>query len=801
MSVTDIVYRINADSTRFSREMRFAAKDMRRLERRAESSFRKIGRAAGIMGGAVVTAFGAMVKRSIDAAAEMDEMAAKSGTATETLSELEHVAEENDVQFGTLQGRLQRLNREIAEAAREADEGQTSFSDFNVELRDSEGRVRDNIDVFADIADEVASAGTQFEKTAIATEFFGNRAGQELLPILEDGSEGIDRLRQRAQELGITIDDEFGRQAQAYQANLRAMRNQGRSLAMSAANDLVPALNDFMSVINDVDTSDAQSDLDDMEDKMGKLERAARVAGAAVLGVATGAEVLGAEVGGAVGNIEQWGRNTFEMWTDADALRGAGRAELPLVGTLQDWLMDDESIEDAEDAFAQIQARRMGGHELGDGAQEIWERRSEDIRRMLDGDFADGSADGDDEPVVSDEDDPALSDDSDLDAANDDYQQWVDDRRQIADQWRQDTRTIFEAHNDDFEELQSLYDDDFIDEETLQRGTDQLASNIEDHFSGVASSWEGGKDELIEQHEEAVDELADAYAEGLIGDDAFADSLDVLSEELNERTEEIQQRQEEEERRRMEDLEERAERVRAQLEGIDLHQQRQLENLEELREEGVITYREYQQAVEMAKDSTEELEESTDRVAQMAEKGLSTLGDMVVDQLVHPFGRGAEEMEQTFSERLDGMVRDFSQAMARMALEEAMQQVISSAVGGAFSDGGEVQAFSTGGFVSGPGTSTSDSIPAALSDGEYVVRADAVNRYGTGFMDAVNSGRLSAFAEGGQVGPSSSAESGGAPPVNVIIVHSEEEVAEMMSGSAGERVVVAHMQKNSGQIA
>lgn len=43
-----------------------------------------------------------------------------------------------------------------------------------------------------------------------------------------------------------------------------------------------------------------------------------------------------------------------------------------------------------------------------------------------------------------------------------------------------------------------------------------------------------------------------------------------------------------------------------------------------------------------------------------------------------------------------------------------------------------------GGFVSGPGTPTSDSIPAMLSDGEYVIRAAAVNRYGVGFFDSLN---------------------------------------------------------------
>lgn len=50
-------------------------------------------------------------------------------------------------------------------------------------------------------------------------------------------------------------------------------------------------------------------------------------------------------------------------------------------------------------------------------------------------------------------------------------------------------------------------------------------------------------------------------------------------------------------------------------------------------------------------------------------------------------------------------------------------------------------ASAAGGYIRGPGTSTSDSIPAWLSDGEYVVRASAVDKYGTGMLDRINAGR------------------------------------------------------------
>lgn len=61
-----------------------------------------------------------------------------------------------------------------------------------------------------------------------------------------------------------------------------------------------------------------------------------------------------------------------------------------------------------------------------------------------------------------------------------------------------------------------------------------------------------------------------------------------------------------------------------------------------------------------------------------------------------------------------------------------------------------------GGYISGPGTSTSDSIPAYLSNGEYVIKASAVRQVGIGYLDALNGGNAklhsgNGYASGGYV--------------------------------------------------
>ncbi|MGC5249492.1 hypothetical protein ACPXB3_21510 [Gordonia sp. DT219] len=70
--------------------------------------------------------------------------------------------------------------------------------------------------------------------------------------------------------------------------------------------------------------------------------------------------------------------------------------------------------------------------------------------------------------------------------------------------------------------------------------------------------------------------------------------------------------------------------------------------------------------------------------------------------------------------------------------------------------GGSAWDHAAGGLIHGPGTGTSDDVPANLSNGEFVQTAAATSYYGPGFMYALNrrqipKGMLPGFAEGGLV--------------------------------------------------
>ena len=63
----------------------------------------------------------------------------------------------------------------------------------------------------------------------------------------------------------------------------------------------------------------------------------------------------------------------------------------------------------------------------------------------------------------------------------------------------------------------------------------------------------------------------------------------------------------------------------------------------------------------------------------------------------------------------------------------------------------KIPGLSMGGSIHGPGTGTSDSIPMWGSDGEFMMRAKAVKKFGTNFMHMINRGILPGFADGGLI--------------------------------------------------
>lgn len=102
------------------------------------------------------------------------------------------------------------------------------------------------------------------------------------------------------------------------------------------------------------------------------------------------------------------------------------------------------------------------------------------------------------------------------------------------------------------------------------------------------------------------------------------------------------------------------------------------------------------------------------------------------------------------------------------------------------------------GAISGPGTGTSDDVPVMASNGEFVVKTDAVQYYGVNFMNALNNKQLPVapgYAIGGAVGQVDTAAQSRAPDpqmdtVNLVFTFASKAIPVQTSRSLARDLAV-----------
>ncbi len=217
----------------------------------------------------------------------------------------------------------------------------------------------------------------------------------------------------------------------------------------------------------------------------------------------------------------------------------------------------------------------------------------------------------------------------------------------------------------------------------------------------------------------------------------------------------------------------------------------QLDRFNALGEEMVEDFRRHAASLDIANmdwtnGATKALENYTDaaRNASDSTRDLFTNAFQGMEDSISEFVRTGK---LSFADLTDSIIRD----LIRMQVKASITGPLAGIVSGLFNslgknnlvDNGQLlgSMFATGGHVVGPGSGTSDSIPAWLSNGEYVIKADTVSKYGKGFFDRLNAGH---FATGGLVGSSKAATSAPAQPV-AVSVEVVNQTSQPVSAQAG----------------
>lgn len=168
----------------------------------------------------------ALAGAALTAARYGDELAKasdKTGVAVEDLARLRYAAEQSGVSFGQLEGAMARMARTAADASRGTGDAALAYQALGINVMDASGQLRGGQELFQEIAQRLSEIQSPSERAAQAMRIFG-RSGAELLPLLNQGAAGIDELSERAEKLGLVMDEESARAAERFNDALNDLK-------------------------------------------------------------------------------------------------------------------------------------------------------------------------------------------------------------------------------------------------------------------------------------------------------------------------------------------------------------------------------------------------------------------------------------------------------------------------------------------------------------------------------------------------------------------------------------------------
>ncbi len=165
------------------------------------------------------------------------------GVAARDLSSLTLAAKTSGVEMSALGLGLRFLNQNIAQAGAGSKAEAAAFTSLGVAVRDARGQLRSASDVFEDLAGVFETLPDGPQKTALAMTLLG-RSGGDLIPVLNQGRDGLRDMRAEAERLGVTLSDEAVRAADDAGDALDLLKLSVQGVFNSVGTELSPAIRD-----------------------------------------------------------------------------------------------------------------------------------------------------------------------------------------------------------------------------------------------------------------------------------------------------------------------------------------------------------------------------------------------------------------------------------------------------------------------------------------------------------------------------------------------------------------------------
>lgn len=192
------------------------------------------------------------VGEQIEIADQMGKLSQKTGIAVEQVSQLTYAFSQSEISAEAFGTSMRFLNKTMAEAEAGNKQALAAFKSLGISFQEIKGLAPEQ--ALMKISNAFSGAQDGAAKSAIAMRLFG-RAGAEMIPALNEGSAGINKLMLEADRLGLTVSASFAQQADRFGDNLHRMGQAGAGFARQLGAAVLPALNATLEALTEVMSS------------------------------------------------------------------------------------------------------------------------------------------------------------------------------------------------------------------------------------------------------------------------------------------------------------------------------------------------------------------------------------------------------------------------------------------------------------------------------------------------------------------------------------------------------------------
>lgn len=172
---------------------------------------------------------------------ELAKTSQKLGVSVESLQKLKFAGSLAGVSFGSLQNALKRFSRNIVDAKDGTETAVDAFKRLNIDPK----TITNSEQAFLDVADAISKMEDGFVKTAVAQELFG-RAGADLLPLFNSGSQGIKAAGVELEELGFILSTDVAKASEVFNDNLFRIGTVIEGIKFQIGAELLPVLSELV---------------------------------------------------------------------------------------------------------------------------------------------------------------------------------------------------------------------------------------------------------------------------------------------------------------------------------------------------------------------------------------------------------------------------------------------------------------------------------------------------------------------------------------------------------------------------